>query len=542
MSIARDPDQPDLGDSSATTFLAAIPQAVLDRHGARVLDPAGAAVVGGWPAPGATVYRAASLLVPDDLLQPAFLDAVNSALADSGMRLVQPLPIGEQQRELESFADRGPKLVRTVGLRVRDDAMPTVVDAWMALQYLRAAANGSGERGAKQTTSVLPRSAVERISLEHLLFPGGGDLAPWEVHAWTGGGSSYIPAGAGAFPVAVSMPPPPRGELGEHGLDRRPVVAVLDTGIGPHPWFETPNRDNPPPPTAFLEVDAAAQAVLEANNPTETPSLSGFWDTPVSENPLVGDVDVATGHGTFIAGVIRQAAPDARVLAIRVAHSDGIAHEGDVVFAMWYLVQRVLDAQLNGHPQRMVDVVSLSLGYFDESASNTFATQLAQYVDALIGLGVPVVAAAGNASTTRPFYPAAIAGEPGKDLVVSVGALNPNGTKALFSNDGRWVTNWEHGAAVVSTFPNDVRGSADPDHKVAGEHRSALDPDDFRAGFAVWNGTSFAAPLAAANLATNMVRCAAGHLGGTALPLGPVDRASTVARADRARTALGWGT
>jgi subtilisin family serine protease len=537
MSVAREPDQPDLGDSSATSFLAAIPQAVLDRHGARLLDPVSAPVVPGWPTPGTTVYRVASLLIPDDLLKSGYVADLNIALETSGMELVPPLPIEQLHPEFRDFADRSDTLARPVALRVRPSAMPTVLDAWVALQYLRSAAN-SAARDA--VGSRITRRVVERISLEHLLFPGTGtDLAPWEVHEWSAGGSSYVPAGSGAFPVTLAMAPPPRGELGAHGLDRRPVIAVLDTGVAPHPWFDIPNRAAPLPANGFLEVEPGVQAAIEANNPTETPPLHGYWDAPAVDNPLVGNVDVATGHGTFIAGVIRQAAPDARVLAIRVAHSDGVAYEGDVVFAMWYLVARVRDAQLNDHPARMVDVVSLSLGYFDESAVGPFPALLAQYVDELIGMGVPVAAAAGNAATTRRFFPAAMAGEPGKELVVSVGALNPNRSKALFSNDGPWVRHWERGAAVVSTFPVDVRGGAEPDHTVPARHRAALDPDDFSAGFAVWNGTSFAAPLAAAKLATAMVRCAGGALGAPVVPLGPVDTTSTLQRAERARTTLG---
>lgn len=533
MSVAREPDQPGLGDSSATSFLNAIPQAVLDRHGARVLDPVSAPVVAGWPAPSPTVYRVASLLIPDQLIRAGYIQLLNAELVSSGLELTPPQPIEELHPELRAFVGRSDRLARPVPLRVRRDAMPTVVDAWAALQHLRSAGNSAEATGSRVT-----RRVVEQITLEHLLFPGS-DLAPWEVHEWSAGGSSYVPAGSGAFPVAVSMEPPPRGKVGVDGLERRPVIAVLDTGIAPHPWFDVLNRVAPLPVNGFLEVEPAIQAAIEANNPAETPPLHGYWDGPSIDNPLVGDVDIATGHGTFIAGIIRQAAPDARILAIRVAHSDGVAYEGDVVFAMWYLVGRVLDAQQNNHPGRMVDVVSLSLGYFDESSPGPFPAQLASHVDELIAMGVPVTAAAGNASTTRPFYPAAMAAEPGKDLVVSVGALNPNRSKALFSNDGSWVTHWERGAAVVSTFPIDVRGGAEPDHKVPGRNRAALDPDDFSAGFAVWNGTSFAAPLAAAKLATAMVRCASGVLGAPALPLGPVDTTSTLERAQRARTTLG---
>jgi hypothetical protein len=69
------------------------------------------------------------------------------------------------------------------------------------------------------------------------------------------------------------------------------------------------------------------------------------------------------------------------------------------------------------------------------------------------------------------------------------------------------VTAWALGACVVSTYPTDVDGSRPPELRIpvnrepAGEWppgREALDPDDFSAGFAIWSGTSFSAPYAAA--------------------------------------------
>ena len=41
-----------------------------------------------------------------------------------------------------------------------------------------------------------------------------------------------------------------------------------------------------------------------------------------------------TGHGSFIAGLIRQVVPDATVLSIRIMHGDGIVYEGDLLYAL----------------------------------------------------------------------------------------------------------------------------------------------------------------------------------------------------------------
>ena len=115
----------------------------------------------------------------------------------------------------------------------------------------------------------------------------------------------------------------------------------------------------------------------------------------------------------------------------------------------------------------MVDVVSLSLGYFSESTpTRPFTSALWQAIEALLGMGVVVVAAAGNYATSRMFYPAAFAqrpAPPGQVPLISVGALNPNGSKAMFSDGGQWVTAWASGAAVVSTLPTDINASRSPE-------------------------------------------------------------------------------
>jgi subtilisin family serine protease len=210
-----------------------------------------------------------------------------------------------------------------------------------------------------------------------------------------------------------------------------------------------------------------------------------------------------------------------------------------VLLALWGLILRVQDAQRND-PERMVDVVSLSLGYFDEAGSaSTFTGLIAEAIDKLRELGVLVIAAAGNDATSRRFYPAALA-ERDSDpemapQVVSVGALNPSTTRALFSNEAHWVSAWATGAGVVSTFPVDVQGAISANIEPA-VGRGALDPDDYRAGFAVWDGTSFAAPLAAAEITAAMIKCAAEDPG---LALGTVDPQVAVRRARAALTRAG---
>ena len=134
-----------------------------------------------------------------------------------------------------------------------------------------------------------------------------------------------------------------------------------------------------------------------------------------------------------------------------------------------------------------------------------------------------MVCSAGNDATARPMFPAAFApwaddkpDDPSDDVrsttesdvvpIVSVGALNPNGTDALFSNAGPWVRAYAPGAAVMSTLPP-FQGGLEPAARTEAYQRvrESIDPDDFTGSFAVWSGTSFSAPLFAGRVASRLV-------------------------------------
>jgi subtilisin family serine protease len=242
-------------------------------------------------------------------------------------------------------------------------------------------------------------------------------------------------------------------------------------------------------------------------------------------------------------------APDAQVRAIRVMYSDGLVVESALVTALRYLAARIRYAQEQARagqpvdPADLVDVVNLSLGgFFETAAAEQQDSPLLDAVNDLACLGVVVVAAAGNHATTRRFYPAALAGQPTRPHaapVVSVGALNPNGTKASFSDDGSWVNCWASGVAVVSTMPTSVRGERNPalltdrpgpPGEYLPERRETFDLDDYVGGLGLWSGTSFATPLVAAAIARNLLVASAGELS--------LDDPSTEARLRRARHAV----
>jgi len=562
---------PGLDDGGAPGLIG-LPEAVRLRHGVRVLDPQAAEVVPGVSFDREiqpTVYRARTLLVPGDLLrEPAAVAAINRVLESTGMRLVAP----EEDAEEDAGEERGEGALFEVlrdlprpAVLAPTGTAPVVVDAWRALQTLRAAgtlqragadeglpgsragadeglpgSRAGADEAVPGSRAGLDEAVVWRISLEHLLVGSAItgspiDNGPGGIAGGPGGSSggvgptttdSYLFSGGDPrTPVAVVLDPPRRRSAGECRADygRRPVVAVLDTGVRAHPWLDVtgdPGGGYGLAADGFVTVDYAIQDAIRragehARDHGDRPRqvIRDPWDAPVAENPLVGELSPALGHGTFIAGIVRQVVPDARVLAVRIIHSDDVCYEGDVICALRHLATRIALAE-EGDPAAMVDVVSLSFGYFAESAADLVLTSgLWQAIEILLDLGVVVVAAAGNYSTSRPFYPAAFAIQTAPVPVISVGALNPNGTKAVFSNDGNWVTAWAQGAAVVSAYPVDANASRTPELRVrasAQADRESLDPDDYSGGFAVWSGTSFSAPGLAALIAGSLLDGAAG--------------------------------
>ncbi len=191
-------------------------------------------------------------------------------------------------------------------------------------------------------------------------------------------------------------------------------------------------------------------------------------------------LDFEAGHGTFIAGIVRQICPDAIVHSAGVLSSFG---DGDV-----YGVIRAIDRVLADIGE--VDIVVMSFGTnLVGDKPGLFGSELTRVLGDALG-----VAAAGNQSTCRPYFPAALPD------VIGVGGLAADG-KAWFTNFGGWVDACAPAIDVVSTFFNDF------DETLHIKDRSgAIIPTVTRRyrGWARWSGTSFAAPKVAALIAQEM--------------------------------------
>ncbi len=329
------------------------------------------------------------------------------------------------------------------------------------------------------------RELSSAVGLDHLLTTAeqvGGN--PFAVHHGRPGLDLYgSPGYTGRGPVSwVGIPP----SMIDHG--RRPRVVVLDTAIGDHPWFRADTVETMPvePP------DGDRPAVLSF------PASAGVG---LIANPMLGNLASHAGHGTFIAGLLRQSCPPARIVTLPVMGADGIVPETTLSDALALVLRR------QHEEPGWADAIVLSLGYYTETGDDlTYTSALRETLLDLGRRGVAIFCAAGNDATERPSFPAAFAadpaftGDPDVLPMLSVGARNPNGSRASFSNFGRWVTAGALGVNLMSTVPTAAAGSYRPRVLTAagrGRIRSAVDPDSLAGGFASWSGTSFAAPLLA---------------------------------------------
>jgi hypothetical protein len=495
-----------------------IPPEVLRRHGARVLDPVTAPRdpapdPGGDPRPPATTaYLTSSLLLrglPNGRAAGT-LERLQSAARTAGYAVELTVDEADLAFEERLGRERAEELDRVYQTRVRitptDAAAP--LDAWQLL----AAARTDGPLEA---------------DLEHLLLAAGGG------YYWGGQGGGYYWGGQGTEDGEVGARTPVTLGLadlsgGGSPPERSPVVVVPDTGIGRHPWLDGPL-------TAVLR-DLDGVPVGPPGGLDPDPEDKGV------RNDLTGVLDRLSGHGTFIAGVVRQAAADARLVGLPVLDSSGAVAEGDVhrtLAALWVLHARAQDAGFPGFDPDdlgqgfVVDVLNVSMGFYHQDGV-VEDHPLRDLLRLLGDRGVLVVAAAGNDATRVPLYPAGWAAgvEAPKDRstvpLVAVGASNPDGeTVALFSNAGPWVTTHAPGVNVVSTLPTSFQASANPSRSTPGDGgalRARTDRDDMRRGFAVWSGTSFAAPDVAGRVADRLAELA--RQGGTSVdPAVMTDRA-----------------
>ena len=254
---------------------------------------------------------------------------------------------------------------------------------------------------------------------------------------------------------------------------------------------------------------------------------------------LDGGIDALSGHGTFIAGLIHQACPDADIVAWRVVGSEGPIVESDLVKTLERIAEvarKHRDGEKGGYP---IDVLNLSMGYYHETPKDQqFDKTMYGILEKLGECGVAVVCSAGNDATARAMFPAAFgpwsdgtadgAAEPGRRTGRSRSARStPTATRRAVQQR-RTV-----GARRTPRAPGDEHDAARlPGRPGAGGAQRGLPagprvdrPRQLHAGFALWSGTSFAAPLFAGRIAA--------RLAAASIDRRPHDRAGAAAVAAR---------
>ncbi len=262
------------------------------------------------------------------------------------------------------------------------------------------------------------------------------------------------------------------------------VWAVADSGIAPHAHFDRHRNLDLPEGIEHRDFTGAC-------------------------SPLTDEF----GHGTHVAGIIagsapdgavlpagapdaapRGAAPETKLLSLKVLGPDGCGEVSNILAAVDYV------QQLNAYGRRLlVHGVNLSLGYeFDPEWFACGASPLCQEIDRLVHSGVCVVVAAGNSgygwqnSQHTGMTPACLdltINDPGNaELAITVGSTHRERPHT-------------YGVSYFSSKGPTGDGRMKPDLVAPGERivccaapGKAPDGTDWRVAYVEDSGTSMAAP------------------------------------------------
>lgn len=211
------------------------------------------------------------------------------------------------------------------------------------------------------------------------------------------------------------------------------IVAVIDTGIDlAHPAF--------------------AGRLVEGDQ---------MWDfvgnDAVPQEVYVDSKSKGYGHGTSVAGIVAQVAPNVKIMPLRVLGPNGAGNTDNVI------------AAINWAVTHGADVINLSLG-------TKYLASLSSEINWATWKGVLVACSAGNTGDTNVTFPANSSGYSSYwgDLTLGVASSNLNDVKSSFST---------YGDVEMTAIGENVFTPA-PGNRVA-----------------KWSGTSMASPMVAGGLA-----------------------------------------
>ncbi len=246
------------------------------------------------------------------------------------------------------------------------------------------------------------------------------------------------------------------------------VVAVIDTGVDPdHPALRNalvPGFDFTTgvagSATEMNEVAPAVSGLLQQSTVAFLDGVPISLDqrfTIIVRQSTVAFLDGSQlpssfGHGTMVAGVIRLAAPNARIMPLKAFRADGKSN-------LFHLMKAVYYAADNG-----AKVINMSFSLPQESR------ELSRAITYATSRNIVCVASVGNQGLQSAVYPARLAN------VIGVASVSNSGQRSSFSNYGSpMVTLAAPGEGILTPFPG--------------------------GGYAAAWGTSFAAPFVAATVA-----------------------------------------
>ena len=272
------------------------------------------------------------------------------------------------------------------------------------------------------------------------------------------------------------------------------VVAVIDTGIVPHPDLDArilPGYD-------FVSNSANAR---DGNGRDSNPNDEGDWVATAGECGLGSRASNSSWHGTHVAGTIAAVtnnatgvagiAYNARVVPVRVLSKCGgtLADIQDGI--VWAAGGTVSGVPANANP---AEIINLSLG-----GGSSCPASMQSAVDSAVQRGTTVVVAAGNSNRdVAGFMPA------GCNNVVAVAASDKEGHRSWFSNYGAKIDVTATGGETCS--PDNMNGehlplATDPTNcNIRHETKGVLSTlnagttTQGQSSYAFYQGTSMAAP------------------------------------------------
>lgn len=378
------------------------------------------------------------LAIKDELLvSQSLVGAVTNLLADRKIASTALTTV---------FRDRPPLGGEDVA--VLQLTLPPGLDIFQVTDYLRSDRQLKGKE--------------RNVSPNHVLIPASnGDQCPFGAPSQFKG----------------KTPPVLRPALARK--DEFQPVFVVDSGYqwGPANWGRNPLETRGR--LTSVQAEYYKPDLLSLVKPPPTVWTKFSSDVLSANQPNV--LDHLAGHANFVAGVIARRCTTAE---ITVWNHNGAFVSNNPDNSFMLSTEAVALYSLSVIPRDPPAVINFGFAFLPFGSSHLAWDSTLQ---AIFRSGGVVVAPAGNQSGSRlERCPASLTG------VIGVASLDTDVAKPSdFSNLGNWVTCSAIGRDVVSTFL----------HVKMKVEEGGFGKRDFTSNWAVWSGTSFAAPKVAAAIA-----------------------------------------